>query len=344
MEQQSLRQPAPDFVRASAILMVIMIHVASPAIQASIGSANWWGAMVWGMLARPAVPLFFMCSGALMLDRDIPLKRLYGHNLLRIVIAMLCWALGYNLLPILKNFSLAGLWLAVKQTLTLQHEFHFYYLHILILVYVFVPVVRVFLRNAARRELEYLLIVWFAVGILFPVLRTIWPFTLVYTMTANWYIMNMTYSAIGYCVLGYYLKHYSSSISPCWFLTAWIAGFAIAFGATVALSLRAGSLVTTYMEGMSPGPMLMAFGIMGLIVRKKSWPGKLQMVTGRIAKASFCIYLVHVFVQRLLEGVLGAATSLSIVTIPAMMILIAAIGWAVYEILHLIPVVNKWLI
>ena len=44
----------------------------------------------------------------------------------------------------------------------------FYYLHILLLVYAFVPVARVFVRSASRRDLEYLLAVWFVTGILFP--------------------------------------------------------------------------------------------------------------------------------------------------------------------------------
>lgn len=77
----SARDPALDAVRALAIVLVVMTHAASPGFSFPIGSGNWWGAMAWGTLARASVPLFFMCSGALMLGRDIPLRRLYGHNL-----------------------------------------------------------------------------------------------------------------------------------------------------------------------------------------------------------------------------------------------------------------------
>ncbi len=344
MGQVKQREVALDAIRTAAILMVVVIHVASPAIQRSVGSGNWWGAMVWGVLARPAVPLFFMCSGALMLGRDIPLKRLYGHNLLRILIAMFIWSLGYNLIPVVKDFSLSGVWDAVKHTVVLDHEFHFYYLHILILVYVFIPVVRVFIRAASRRELEYLLGIWFVVGILFPVLRTIWPFSLVYTLTGNWYVMNMTYSAIGYGVLGYYLKTYGDTI-PLWLpWTAWAGGAAIVFLGTAVLSFPKEGLVTTYMEGMSPGPMLMAFGMMGLMLRKKSWKPGLQRLTGRMAKASFCIYLVHVLIQRILEGIVGCATTLSVITIPALTLAIVVISWGIYEVLCRIPIVKKWLV
>ena len=69
----SARDPALDAVRALAIVLVVMTHAASPGFSFPIGSGNWWGAMAWGTLARASVPLFFMCSGALMLGRDIPL-------------------------------------------------------------------------------------------------------------------------------------------------------------------------------------------------------------------------------------------------------------------------------
>lgn len=344
MGQLRQREPAFDVIRTIAILMVVTIHVTAPAIQRSPGSANWWLALIWGVVARPAVPLFFMCSGALMLGRNISLKRLYGHNLLRILIAMFCWGLAYNLIPVIKNLSLSSVWEAIKQTIVLKHEFHFYYLHILILVYVFVPVTQVFIRAASRREMEYLLAVWFVVGILFPVLRSVWPFSLVYTLAGNWYVMNMTYSAIGYGVLGCYLKRYGDML-PLWLpWTAWAAGAAFTYFGTAALSVPGGTLSAICLEGMSPGPMLMAFGLMGLLIRKKTWPPRLQAVTGRAAKASFCIYLVHVLVQRILEGVAGQATILSIVTIPALTLAIVIISWGVYEVLNLIPIVKKWLI
>lgn len=344
MEKLKQREPALDAIRALAILLVVIIHVAAPAIQRAVGSANWWGAIVWGVLARPAVPLFFMCSGALMLTRDIPLKRLYGHNLLRIMVAMYCWGFAYNMIPAIKQLSLSAIWEAIKLTIVLNHEFHFYYLHILMLVYVFVPVVRAFIRGASRREVEYLLCVWFVVGIVLPVVRSVWPFNLVYTLTGNWYVMNMTYSAIGYGVLGYYLKTYGDSL-PCWLpWTAWAGGVAVTGIGTVVPSLAKQSLATAYLEGMSPGPMLMAFGIMGMMLRKKEWKPSIRRLTGRVSQASFCIYLSHVLIQRILEGVFGLATTLSVVVIPVYVLVIVLVCWGIYEILSRIPIVKRWLV
>lgn len=188
----SARDPALDAVRALAIVLVVMTHAASPGFSFPIGSGNWWGAMAWGTLARASVPLFFMCSGALMLGRDIPLRRLYGHNMVRLVAAMYVWALFYRVYHLATpggaGLSLTSLVDAVKHTLVLHHEFHFYFLHIMLLVYICLPVVRAFLRSASRREVEYALLVWFVTGILFPVLKDVWPFSLV-SPISGWYLL-----------------------------------------------------------------------------------------------------------------------------------------------------------
>lgn len=341
----STRDTALDVIRAAAIVMVVITHVTSSALYLPVGSANWWGGLFWGSLVRPSVPLFFMCSGALMLGRDIPLKRLYSHNLLRILVAMLVWAFLYQVYYLLPGgFTFAELWDAVKHVLVLDHEFHFYYLHILILVYIFVPVVRTFARNASKREIEYLLAAWFVTGILFPLLKSFWPFTLVNPLTSKW-LMPSAYSAIGFGVLGHYLRVYGSSIRRHWYALAFLGGFALVFVGSAAASLSSGALSTIFMEGMSPGPMLMAAGLFGLMLRVRHWPEFLRRFTARLAQAAFCIYLCHVFPLYLLQGWgVTASAWFPLLSIPGLTLLILVLSWLVYEILHRIPVVKTYLI
>ncbi len=344
-QQQKPRDPALDAIRAVAIVMVVAIHVTSAALYIPVGSGHWWSALAWGSLVRPAVPLFFLCSGALMLTRDIPLKRLFGHNLLRIVLAMLGWAFLYRVWGLLPyGVSIASLWDAVKHTLTLDHEFHFYYLHILILVYAFVPLVRAFLKRAEKREVEYALALWFVTGILFPLLKNFWPFTLVGPLSARW-LMPMAYSAVGYTVLGWYLRVYGGGISRRLYGAALAAGFVLTLGGSAWLSLRDGALSTVFLEGMSPGPMLMAAGLFGLLLRVERWPNPLRAVTGWLARSSFCIYLVHVLFLYLLRGAgITAARWFPALSIPGITLLILFLSGVVYEVLRRIPVVKTYFI
>lgn len=345
IRQGSSRDAGLDMVRAAAIVLVVIIHIAANSLGAGVGSLNWWGSLFWGALARPAVPLFFMCSGALMLGRDIPLKRLYGHNMLRIVLAMLVWALGYQLVALFPDrLNPAGLWSAVKNTLTLNHEFHFYYLHILILVYAFLPAVRVFIRNASRKETEYLLALWFTVGILIPLLRYFPPFSLIYPLNA-WYKMGMAYASIGYGVLGWYLKRYGGRIPAAWYWLSLAAGFVLIFAGTAFFSLRAGALDERFLEGMSPGPMFMALGLFGLTANREKWPVPAARASGRLALSAFCIYLVHILVMRVeIRLGLDVAAAPGLIVIPLATLAVMIPSHLCWEILRHIPVVKTWLI
>jgi surface polysaccharide O-acyltransferase-like enzyme len=258
------------------------------------------------------------------------------------------WAFLYHVyrlvLPGGGGLSLSTLVDAVKQTLVLNQEFHFYYLHILLLVYVFLPVTRTFVKNASRRELAYFLAVWFVVGILFPLIKGFWPFSLVYAISSQ-YTLNYTYASIGYGVLGHYLRQYGASISRRWYALALALGLAVTFGGAAVLSLSAGQLSELFFQGWSPGPMLMAAGIFGLLLSVKNWPEPLRRSTGWLSRASFCIYLIHVFFLYLLKSLgVTASAGLTWLTIPGVTLLILALSALVYEALRRIPFVKTYLI
>lgn len=339
------RDPSLDVIRSLAIVMVLVIHSASGSLGQALNSANWWAALVWSGLARPAVPLFFMCSGALMLSRELTPKRIFTHNLPRILCAMLVWAFFYQLaaLPERGGFTAANLLQAVENTLTLRHENHFYFLHYLLLVYAFLPIVRVFVRSASRRELEYALAVWLVTGILFPLVQFYRPFSLIPPIT--WWKMPLCYAAIGYALLGYYLRQYGGTIRRAWYAAALAAGFAVTFGGTAVSSLRNGALVERFLEGMSPGPMLMALGWFGLILGRETLPKGLEAAASSLALASFCIYLSHIlFLKVFIRLGFFSVFKRSAVSIPLMSVLLLVCGWLLWAVLRRLPVVRNYLI
>lgn len=334
-----------DVVRSLAILSVLVIHTAGSGLTQPPGSFDWWGAMLWGIPARPAVPLFMMCSGALLLGRDITPKRIFTHNMPRILCAMFAWAFLYRLAALADDgFTLAGLWDAAKRTLLFQHEFHFYFLHMLLLVYAFLPVAAVFLRSASRREVEYLLALWFVTGILIPLLAGFWPFTLVEPLELR-YKMGKAYACVGYALLGRYLRQYGNAIPRKWYGLALAGGLAFTFGGTAFFSLRDGALCGAFLEGMSPGPMFVALGLFGLTVTRKGWPVPVAKGAERLSRAAFCIYLVHVLFQRaFLRLGIDAGASPCLLSIPLVCLLLLAAGYLTWEVLRRVPIVKTYLI
>ena len=341
------RRVGIDLIKSFAIFGVLVQHTAYYGFLAPVRSFGWISAAVWGSVFRTSVPLFFMCSGALLLapEKELPLRRLFGKNYLKILLAVLVWALGYKLFHLLLDgaFSLPALWQGVKETLLFQHEFHLYFLHILLLVYAFLPLTRRFVRHATDQELRYALALWFLLGILYPTLRPYWPLTLLSAIPLQW-MLNMSYAAIGYGLLGYCLSR--RPLSPSAAVGLGAAGLVLTFVPTLLLSLRQGTLAEQFLGGMSVGVCLLAAGQYALLdrlgarLRERS-----ARRAGFLSRSSFCVYLVHVvFLNLFQRWDLTAAVYPAVIAIPALSLLLWLLSAAVYLVLSRIPFVRKWLI
>lgn len=237
------RNKGIDLTKSIAILCVLFIHAGSGFYAYPVASTGWNTLLVYGSLVRAGVPLFLMCSGALLLDPNKPfsLKKLYCHNLPRIAVAMVFWGILYKLWHLYEQNSLSAPAIinGIKEVFCFNQEFHFYYLHIILLVYILLPVTRVFAEKASVQTLRYALAVWFAFGILYPTVSGFWPFTLLSGMTPQ-YLINMTYASVGYGLFGWYLRAYPLPKAVGFVLTP--VGAATIFGGTYCLSVRDGLL------------------------------------------------------------------------------------------------------
>jgi surface polysaccharide O-acyltransferase-like enzyme len=337
-----------DVCKTVAIIGVVVIHTCIVGYSYDIGSFNWVSSLLWGSISRASVPLFFMCSGALLLapEKDLPVRKLFSKNLLRICTALFFWAFAYKgwHLLISRSLNAASIWQAIKETLLFSHEPHLYYLHILILVYLFVPVTRVFVKSATRRQMQYALAFWFAFGILYPTVITFWPFTLLTGIPVQWKL-NMTYAAIGYGLLGYDLKAHpirSRKISA----LLGIAGLSMVFFGTWFLSMRQGKLYQHFLSGMTLGVCLLAVGIYSACFqRKKEYSPRAAKFLRFSSEASFCIFLIHIFWISCF-GYMGFTVKflpciLSIPIIAAANILLSTIA---YLVISRIPILKQWVI
>lgn len=340
------RCSAADALKAFAIVSVVLIHVSAPGLQKPAGNFDWYAALFWGTVSRAAVPIFLMVTGALMLDpeRELSLKKLWIRNIPRLLAALLFWAFAYQLyrLVFVSHFLTSeGIIQAVKDTLLFHHEEHLYYLHIALLVYALLPALRLIAAHADRRTLEYLLGLWFLLGIIYPTVKGIWPFTLLYGIPAQ-YALNLTYTGMGYALLGHYLRKYA--VSP-WKWAA-LAGAALIGiqGYTTLSSLAAGRLDTACFQGTHPCTALLGAGICGWAfsaLRNRTVPTAVSI----LARASFCIYLVHLlFLYRLNEHGFNGIAGACLIFIPLTAAVILMCSLAVWAVLSRLPGVKRWLI
>ncbi|MBO6011256.1 MAG: acyltransferase family protein [Oscillospiraceae bacterium] len=332
------RNTGLDLIKTVAIVGVVLAHVCSPGFYTT--GFDFVATTFWSALLRMAVPLFLMCSGAVLLDpeRELDLRRFYGRNYVRILVALFFWAAAYKVFHLALDGALSGpaLLHAFKELLLFNHEVHLYFLHIILLIYLFFPVLRLVTKHASRNMLVYILCLWALTGIIYPTVRPFWPFRLLDGIPAQW-MLNMAYASMGYCLLGYFLKRWPMKRRIGAVLFA--VGFLITFFGTLWLSRE--TLDLDLLSGMSVGIALKAAGLYAMLVgARPKRPGFVVFVS----KASFCIYLVHIFFIVLAQHYGWTVLLLPCaVSIPLGTVIVFAICCGVYFVLSKIPIVRTYL-
>lgn len=82
------RETWVDFVRATAAFLVVWIHAVSPWLikYGEVPNGDWQTANIPDSATRMSVPLFFMVTGYLLLNRPLLLGRYFWRRFARIVV------------------------------------------------------------------------------------------------------------------------------------------------------------------------------------------------------------------------------------------------------------------
>lgn len=258
-EEAARRNGAVDAAKTIAIFGTLLIHAsANGGVGWPAGSLNWTVNLAWSSVLRCAVPVFFLCSGALLLppEKDASIRRVWRRYIPRIFWALLFWAAAYAGWQLLLGWRASGVLelTALRQAADLvlfRHKSHLYYLHIMLLLYAVLPATRLFAAKADRRLLGYVLLLWFVLGSLLPAVRTVWPLSLIGGIPAQ-YPLNLTWGAVGYTLLGYALSREARTVRPGTFLLLFLAGFALTFGGPAGCPLSRGLCTRSFCRAPPP--------------------------------------------------------------------------------------------
>lgn len=346
--RSSNRSAGIDLTKALAICAVLFIHCTAGHYAChEVGSPRWLAADFYGSVSRWAVPVFMLCSGALMNDpnRELPLQKLFGRYLLRLAASLAVWAVFYEAVrlwlsrgsaPLGDLLRQAGLHLLYGNT-----YYHLYYFWFVFALYLALPATRLIARYASEKELRYLLAVWLLGGGALQFLRYFWP---VREMKSSLHYLLIPGPLLcpGLGLLGWYLyRHPPKKWYPA--VLTFLLGLAVTFFGTWRRSAAIGQLDQFYLDGLGLFVLVMAAGLF----RFCQWAGthwtNLPRLVGFISSASFCIYLVHPFFQALAKPSFFLTLPVYF-AVPAQAGLLLVLSGAAYCILRRIPVVNRWLI
>jgi len=193
--------PWPDRLRNLATVMVIGIHVAAPVAHGDgmdFNGAWWWAGNFWNSLTRPAVPLFVMLSGYLLLSKDYPLPDFLKRRFSRVVIPAIFWMLIYSLYNFLANGSPTSIGMALKGIVTGPVHYHLWFIYLIIGLYLVYPILRPWARTASNQDFLYFIVMW-SVGTWFYKALAVFG-----QMPMGIYFELFTNNC-GYFVMGYFL-------------------------------------------------------------------------------------------------------------------------------------------
>lgn len=326
-----------DEIRALAIIFVILVHVAQ-FYPTNITNLESTIPLWYISVGRIGVPLFFMLSGALLLNRDYDLKDFYKKRLVRILLPAVFWKiilLFYYDFNSLFDFNFLMLWI---------YKFSFpWFVYAILGVYLVIPVFNSFIRQHGIDGTEYFLIIWI-----------VFMFLLNLNFNRTDYVMNIFANFgqyIGYAVLGYYLTNKSFKV----YAAPMIVFNLIIFAACLILNLY---IVNDYIIVIPYKSLILIIecSALFLIFRyidklatyrpertlskvyesiKNSFLAKIIYI---ISISSYTIYLMHSIPLDLIVNNFPVQT---VEMIPEVFLLVTIVSVVISAVLYYIPIINS---
>ena len=187
------REYSFDILRAISMVMVIIIHVSNVYCRkyGLISSNSYVFSLIFNTISRVSVPIFFMISGALLLNRNFD-KSKYINRIIKFIILIVAWDIIYLIWEYL--------YLGIKydklyMLLVSPYRAHLWFLYTIIILYLIQPILKYILNKANNLIKIGLFILWFIFSTL-----SMYNYTIAQTFTIFCYT--------GYFVIGYYLYNY----------------------------------------------------------------------------------------------------------------------------------------
>ena len=329
-------------LRVLAAFAVVIIHTASKDFTVpATTTADWQFLSMYEGLSHWAVPVFVMISGALFLDpkRELPLKKLFGKYILRILLALIFWSAFYAVAyaGIYLRGSLREVW-----DYFLQGHVHLWYLPMLIGLYLTAPVLRPMVRETKTGWYLVALAAFFAV--LVPTLAQI-PGTGPLRGQFDRLALHLPLGYTGYFAAGSMLHRTQQKKSVRYTLYALGALATVAAIAVSGIgSARAGEIRTWLYNYFSPCVALQSAAIFVLLrqIGGRPLPRPLRLLSG----CSFGIYLIHeLFIDFLRRFCgLGPLSLPTVLSVPLIAALVFALSAAVTALLRQIPLARRTIV
>ena len=313
-----------DFLKVIAIFLMVANHCVdnvTPAERA-LPWYNLWGS-VYNSFTRPAIPLFMMVTGILLLPTKMDMGSFYKKRLSRVLIPFLVWSVLYNLFPWFtgllncdpETIHVFFKWADTSQAFgdalrnILMIPFNFsafavqmWYVYLLIGIYLYIPVFSAWVEKSDKRSQRIFLAIW-AVSLFVPYLRNYLTANLFGECSWNEFGLFYYFAGFsGYMLLGYHLVKYPLQMSKVSKYALAAIAFAIGYAVTLigfknatAVEGQSEAMVELFFTFCSPNVALMTFAIF-LICKDMRFENKrVNRFISQFSICTFGIWMCHYF-------------------------------------------------
>lgn len=294
-----------DVIRVISMLLVVLAHSTAPVLARDNTTIEWGISRAIVTVTEIAVPLFFMISGANILNssKTSDVEWLFTHRLTRIFIPFLTWSiLSLMVIPVSSgSFSLAHFY---ERMLMIYHKpimVSYWFVYPLIGLYLISPFLKLFVDNASDNIIKYLLFLWFIFLIILPVASKVLP-EKVNTIFDGYNLGKIIgSSSLGYFILGYRLSKFRTQNVK--HVAILITAFLSCLFFNILVNIKSASLNIQYLVMLTRLNIpVMASILFVLIKNRENRFSKLtKNIIGFLAPLTYGIYLSHGIVIELLE-------------------------------------------
>ncbi len=293
-----------ELLRIIAIFFVIFNHTNQRGFVHftlyEIGSFEYWFYMFFSLIAGISIPVFFMISGMLLLDKkDESIGYIWKHRIPKYVFVLLFFSFFQYL--IINRFDVHAF--SLKEYFLLTYTsgviMPYWYLYVYIAFLIALPFIRKMARDINEHEFLYLVGFYILFNGIICILQYVLSNGTVYI---NEYLSPavLFHNIVFYPLIGYYLGNKIKTVNTkkllvCFFLflisvllTAYITDYKIKLTG----DLGEGDVITFY-RSTRPLQAIFIFLFVRKAFENKKLPGIVEKVILSIGKCTFGIYLIE---------------------------------------------------
>ena len=275
------REYAFDILRVISMIMVIIIHVANIYCRSFniISNHSYLISLIFNTICRISVPIFFMISGTLLLDRKFN-KEKYIKRLLKYIILIIVWDIIYL---VWEYFYLGVTYDKLYRLIFDPYRAHLWFLYTILVLYAVQPLLKWIMDKSNTKIKVFLLTIW----ILLSAASMLNPYI------AKFFTI---FSYIGYFVIGKYLydfiKGYNFKKYNFFLILMMIICYTLSIIMNYSISIKLNQFYNMFFAYRAPFIILASFAFYILIISNYK-KDSLNNICTELSDVSLGVYLIH---------------------------------------------------